>query len=228
MKPQIAFFDVDGTVIAGDSFLHLARWRLREEPWRAILLSVTIPVFIATYIFNLDRRSAKSALLWSLTVFKSRRDAVRMLSKDLPARLSGHWFIEASSAIAELRTNGVRICFVSASGQIWIRGILSRCDSGMRTVIGSKLGFRLGGVMMISPNCYREEKLNRIYASLGTNFDACHAFSDHPADIPMLNIATERTVVSPRRKNICKFENSLKKPFRIVKWHPADAQKEQI
>jgi phosphatidylglycerophosphatase C len=226
MKPQIAFFDVDGTVIASDSFLHLARWRLQTEPWRILLLLVTLPVFIATYFFNLDRRGAKSALLWSLTVFKSKRATVRMLSQELPERLCNTWFVEASSVISELRRNGVHICYVSASGQIWIRGLLARCDGGMRTVIGSKLGFRFGGVMMTSPNCYREEKLNRIGAALGTNFEASHAFSDHPADIPMLTMANERTIVSPRAKNLSKFENTLKKPYRVVTWHSVNSQKE--
>jgi phosphatidylglycerophosphatase C len=220
MPRPTAFFDVDGTVIAGDSFLHLGRWRLSEEPWRVPILLMLSPIFMATYLFDLDRRWAKSALLWSLTVGKRKRTTVRMLNRELPQRLRPNWFCEATSTIEDLRKKGIHICYVSASGQTWVRGLLAQTDAGPKTVIGSKLGFFFGGVVLSSPNCYKSEKIVRIKERFGDDFEPTHAYSDHPADIPMLRMAQERFVVNPHAKNIGIFETQLQKPFEIVTWHP--------
>jgi phosphatidylglycerophosphatase C len=216
-----AFFDVDGTVIAKDSFFRLMRWRLKTEPWRTLPLLVLSPVFAATSIFKLDRRYAKSALLWSLTCFKRKKEIVRLLANELPAQLAKDWFVETNSELASLRASGHRICYVSASGQLWLRGLLCRTDAGPKTIIGSRLGMRFWGVVFTSPNCYGEQKIARIQQQLGTQIDWSAAYSDHVADLPLLAACQHRTLVNPKSKHIPQFEKNLPKPFRIVKWHTA-------
>ncbi len=221
---RYAFFDVDGTVIAKDSFFRLLRWRLREEPWRILPLFVLSPIFTATALFKLDRRHAKSALLWSLTCFKGKKNIVRLLAHDLPAELAKDWFVEANTELDSLRASGHRICYVSASGQLWLRGLIRRADSGPKTIIGSRLGIRLWGVVLTSPNCYGPEKILRIQAQLGKHIVWSAGYSDHVADLPLLTACQERTLVNPQSKHLSQFETELPKPFRIVKWHTAPEQ----
>jgi phosphatidylglycerophosphatase C len=223
---RYAFFDVDGTVIAKDSFFRLLRWRLKTEPWRSLPLILLSPVFVATYLFKLDRRHAKSALLWSLTCFKGKRNIVRLLAHELPNQLAKDWFLEANSELAALRASGHSICYVSASGQLWLRGLLRRTDTGPKIIIGSRLGIRFCGAVLTSPNCYRHEKIIRIKQQLGTEMEWSAAYSDHVADLPLLTACKQRTVVNPKSKHILQFEKELPKPFRIVKWRTASERAE--
>ncbi len=226
MQP-FAFFDVDGTIIAKDSFFRLLRWRLGCEPWRIFPLLLLSPIFVLTYIFNWDRRYAKSALLWSLTCFKNRRKIVKILSCDLSEILFQEWLVETNDELKKLRNSNHKICYVSASGQIWLRGLLRRADTGPKIIIGSKLGFRFFGVVLISPNCYGPEKLVRIKQLLGNNLDWHCAYSDHIADIPLLAACKQRTLVNPRHKHLPIFDKNLPQPFQQVEWHTR-SQKESL
>jgi phosphatidylglycerophosphatase C len=213
-----AFFDVDGTVIAHDSFLLLARVTLRREPWRIVPLLLLAPIFFYTALSDCDRRWAKSALLWSLTCFRGRRATVRYFREFATQHAIRLWFAEASEVLAELRRQGTNICYVSASGQIWLRHLLNRADPHPKTVIGSRLGFRCGGVVLTSPNCYNAEKLRRIEELLGSHLTWEAAFSDHVADLPMLLKARRRYVISPKTKHLPRFRSELGESFELLTW----------
>lgn len=214
-----AFFDVDGTVIAKDSFFRILKWRASQEPWRLIPLALFLPLFVATYIFKWDRRYAKSALLWSLTFLKSKRNIVKIFTRDLAPILFEYWFQEANTELEKLRTSGVRICYVSASGQLWLRALLRYADPHDKIIIGSRLRFFFSGVVLASKNCYREEKLRRIHERLGSDIQWAAGYSDHIADIPMLSACAIRTLVNPKKHHLKTFETKLPKPFSQVTWH---------
>jgi phosphatidylglycerophosphatase C len=216
---KYAFFDVDGTVIAKDSFIRILKWRIGVEPWRALPLLALSPIFLGTYIFGWDRRYAKSALLWSLTCFKPRRRIVHILTREFSNFLLQDWFLEATAELSSLRSTGHSICYVSASGELWLKALLNRADPGEKIIIGSRLGIRFFGLVLTSPNCYGAEKLNRIQQKLGTRIEWSKAYSDHTADLPLLNACNERTIVNPKLKHIGVFEKNLTKPFRQVTWH---------
>jgi phosphatidylglycerophosphatase C len=215
---RFAFFDVDGTVIAHDSFLLLARLTLRQQPWRIVPILLLSPIFFYTALTKCDRRWAKSALLWSLTCFRGRRATVRFFRAFATKEVIRLWFSEATDTLAELRSRGNSICYVSASGQIWLRHLLNRADPHPKTVIGSRLGFFLGGVVVTSPNCYNEEKLHRIEQHLGTDLQWEAAYSDHVADLPMLLKARHRFVISPKAKHLPHFRRELGESFELLNW----------
>ncbi|BBH53315.1 HAD-IB family phosphatase [Fluviispira sanaruensis] len=217
--PRYAFFDFDGTLICQDSFLTLLRKGLKYEPWRILLLSALSPILIFTFIFKLNKTAAKSALLWSLTAGKSKRNAVRFLRAAVVEENKNIWFKEVNPTFEKLRAEGVEIVVVTASGQTWVRAMLNANKQKCKTVIGSKLTFFAGGVVLKSRNCYEEEKINRIHQALGQQFVWHSAWSDHIADLPMLIRSNERYIVCPKDKHIPIFTKELDKKFKLLAWN---------
>ncbi|WP_186644749.1 HAD-IB family phosphatase [Fluviispira vulneris] len=217
--PRYAFFDFDGTLICQDSFLTLLHKGLKHEPWRILFLVALSPILILTFIFKLNKTAAKSALLWSLTVGKSKRNAVRFLRSTIVEENKNIWFKEVNPTFEKLRKEGVEIVVVTASGQTWVRAMLSANGQKCKTVIGSKLTFFAGGVVLKSRNCYEEEKIKRIHQALGQQFVWHSAWSDHIADLPMLIRSNERYIVCPKDKHIAIFTKELDKKFKLLAWN---------
>lgn len=215
---RYAFFDFDGTLIAQDSFLILLRQGLCMQPWRVLFLPPILPIVLATYVFKLDRTLIKSLLLWSLTFGRTRKGSVRFLNKTMELAVERTWFTQAVPIFNALSDDNIELVVVSASGQMWVRAALRKKYTKFKRVIGSRLGFYLGGVILKSKNCYQAEKLVRIREELGTEFTWHSAWSDHTADIPMLQQAPLRYLICPREKHMAQFAESLSGQFQICHW----------
>lgn len=219
---RCAFFDVDGTIIARDSFRTLILRLVALQPWRLVQFPVIFPIFLCAAIGTQDRRWPKSVLLWALTWGHSRRGVVRLLQRALETEWKRLWFLEATACLEQWRSKqGCHLVFVSASGQLWVRHLLRTMDgSGLKTIIGSKLGFWwLGGVVYKSKNCFGSEKLVRIHERLGDSIEWVVGYSDHAVDIPMLAKCQRRVVISPTPKSLGRFEQEFKGDFRLERWH---------
>ena len=225
MKTAFAFFDVDGTVIAQDSFMLLVRKTLKAQPWRVLFFVLFCPVFVLTAIFKFDKQLAKSCTLWSLTVGRGRRNAVVHLRDAIQPELNALWFAEMGSTLAQLRSEGVHICYVSASGQVWVRALVNKKDPGPKSVLGSRLGFFAGGVVLVSPNCYGKQKLVRISQRLATQGLAAEnvlwhsGYSDHRADLPMLTPCARRYLICPTEQNRVAYQTAFRTEFTELTWH---------
>jgi len=94
-------------------------------------------------------------------------------------------------------------------------------DPQAKIIIGSKLKLFLGGVVFASPNCYDTEKVSRIRARLGANLEVHSGWTDHPADIPMLNLAERKNVICPKSKHMTHFERAFGQDgYSLRRWTP--------
>lgn len=216
--PKIAFFDFDGTLISRDSFFTLFKSALKDQLWRKVLVLLFFPVLVVTYLLKLDRSLSKSLMLWSVTVGRGKRGAVRFLTQTVSKHADLLWFDEATSILRDLKKSGVIIVVISASGTVWIRSLLRKKTKEVDFVIGSKLKFFLGGVVLASKNCLSEEKVNRIRSKFGEDFYWHSSWSDHIADLPILKRADKAYVVSPRKKHLPIFKKELGTNVPIFYW----------
>ena len=217
-KIRYAFFDFDGTLISKDSFLIILKKIISEEPYRLLLLCLWMPFLLATAIFRLDKTFAKSALLWSLTVGKNKRNCAQFLRNILATESNSLFFVEVIPTFQQLTSQGVEIVIVTASGQTWVRGMLHGKIPNVRLIIGSELTYFAGGVILKTKNCYQAEKIKRIEKILGKNIEWHSAWSDHIADLPMLSLAKERHIICPKKKHLKIFEKKLNGNFELHHW----------
>lgn len=226
MRQPYAFFDVDGTVIRTDSFRRLLLAGFSQAWWR-VFLTVPFLVLAPLSLVGVDKRYIKSAMLWCMTVGLGKKRAVQLLRSALRDEWSTLWFPQMNVELAKLRADGLRICYVSASGQMWLRSLLSAMDPGPKIIIGSKLGYFCGGVVFRSKNCYQAEKLCRIAERLGNDISFEKGYTDHIADIALLEPCKERYLISPKPKHLKIFEETFGASFKLLNW-PRSAIKPNV
>lgn len=210
------FFDVDRTVLTADSFVRVVARGLARAPWRLGLLAIVWPLLLAP-LWGGDWRWPKSALLWTITAGRSPRAAVAFLRSVLMPEAAGLWRPDATAVLARWRGEGVRVCYVSASPTTWLRPLLRRLDGGPCRVIGSRLRFFAGGVVIAGRDCRGVEKPRRVDQVIGAAVWSC-AYSDSPHDAPLLARAARRVVVNPRPGHVPRFTRALGAGFEVVTW----------
>lgn len=220
---QFAFFDVDGTVIAKDSFRILMRELiLKRAPIRLLPAAALCCLLAFLRIFSLvGKTQFKSALLWSATAGMSSKQALKLIRTVIVEKVQPLWFFEMQSELEKLRSQGLRVCYVSASGEFWLRALLCRRDTGEKLIVGSKLMRFCGGLTLRGENCLGAEKIRRLRLVIPKNAVWSVAYSDHRADLPLLLASRNRVVVNPNSKNLKTFKKILgEHGFTQVQWTP--------
>lgn len=217
--PTYAFFDFDKTLISKDSFLLLLKYGFVQQPWRLIFIMLLWPILLLSALLRWDKALPKSMLLWSVTCFKGKKGSAQFFKQFVAKHMDLYWFKQVEDEFQKLRKENIEIVVISASGAYWVRHALAHMTkSPLRLVIGSQLGFFMGGVIYKSKNCYKEEKIQRIDALLGKNFTWHSSYSDHIADLPLLKKACHRFLVNPTQAHLPTFKCQLQENYTILSW----------
>lgn len=186
---QIAFFDFDGTLIKGDSFLKFAAFAVgRMRLVSAVMLAM--PMLVAWKLGIVSNSAAKLRLFGLL--FRGRRrswfdDRCESFADKLDERVRP----DVMALLKEHRQLGHELVIVSASPGAWIRPWAGRY--GIYRVISTEVevieGRLTGGFS--TPNCHGREKVVRIREAIG-DVDRAEtwAYGDSDDDRYMLELAT--------------------------------------
>ncbi len=193
--PGIAWFDLDGTLIAWDCQLLFRHFVLRREPWRGIFL----PVFLIFLPFAglLGTEGMKRIFLSYL--FRMDRATLAEYSREFAATVMPAIYPELMARLERHREDGHLLILASASPEFYVEEI------------GRELGFHLalgtpveaGRFFPDLENHKGAAKVERLREVLpGSYFSGgkllrSHGYSDSPADLPMLALCESATVVNP-------------------------------
>ena len=200
---ELAAFDVDGTLIRGDSFVLYLVFVLLRRPSRW-LRSPLLALGVARFALGAKDNS------WLKAHF------VRHVLTGLPAnreRVLTELFVERlfrtrlkPAAAAALRRHldaGHVVVLVSAGLESYLRPLAGRL--GVAHLVATRVERDQGGVMtgrLASENCRGEEKILRLEAFLG-GIEAVGrrtAYTDHHSDLPMLLSVDVPVAVDPTPK----------------------------
>lgn len=202
MKPYIAFFDLDNTLLAGSSGSYLVRYSYKNG-----LLSHSELVF-GVYSSILYRAgladSGKVVARWIMKY----RDWPEKKIRDFSARffddvLLEHVRREAKEAVEFHRANGGKTVILSASTTYICEPV--RKHLGMDDCICTALETRNGVLTgrLAGKYCYGSEKLNRVIlycASTGHSLEDAFYYADAVADLPVLDKVAFPMCVTPSRR----------------------------
>lgn len=191
----IAWFDLDGTLIAWDCQMLFRHFVLRREPWRGIFLPVFL-VFLPL-VGLLGAGGMKRVFLTYL--WKMSEGKLDEYSREFAAAVMPCIFPELRERLENHRRRGDFLILASASPEFYVRHI------------GRELGFHLtlGTVVEIGPffpdlvNHKGEAKVERLREVLPAEFFEngklrhSHGYTDSTADLPMLALCHEVTGVNP-------------------------------
>lgn len=189
---EFALFDIDNTIIKGDSMVRFIPFVLLRHP----LLIFYIPVlFIYALLFVLhiiSMEAAKGVFFYPVR-FLSQSEQKEFFEKGVLKCA----FPEMLDTVRGHRKDDRSILFVTASPEAYMRFFKEEgwCDE----VIGTRLAFKNGRYRgkVIGGNCRGGEKVRRINEYLAENnlsidFEHSYGYSDSKSDTPMLSLVKNR------------------------------------
>lgn len=201
-KIKVALFDIDKTIIDGDSMFDLLRYTIRKYP-KAIFKMPILFLNLVSYKFNIiDTKKAKESMFYTLN-YLQKEDLKRFYEEVLKNKV----FSDALKEIKRLRKEGYYILLVSASPECYLN--FFELEEYVDGVIGTKLKLVENRYKNIIEgiNCKGEEKVVRIEKylaerNLRIDKENSVAYSDSLSDIPMFNLVNKAYLINYKKKNL--------------------------
>lgn len=195
MKTKFAFFDVDKTIIKGDSMFDLLFYTWRSHPISFIPSLFHIFISVLKYIFSgrKDIRIVKEGIFY-VVKYLDETDIENFVKTIL---LKKRLYSDAFKKIECLKKQNFTILLVSASPHMYIKYIESALNVNMS--IGTTID-NFGKI--IGENCKHNEKVIRINKwlkknNLSIDYENSVGFSDsYSADSPMLELVKNRFLIN--------------------------------
>jgi HAD superfamily hydrolase (TIGR01490 family) len=194
----IGLFDLDGTLLAWDCQLLFRHHVLREEPWRLVFL----PIFLAftPLVGLLGAAGLKRVFLGFLCGME--RERLEKYARSFAEEVLPTVYPEMRERIERHRRNGHVLILASASPDWYVLeiGRALGFDVSLGTVVET------GERMPLFPdleNHKGEAKVERLRRELpagwmdGEKLRHIHGYTDSCADLPMLRLCGQATVVNP-------------------------------
>lgn len=188
MKKGLALFDFDGTITTNDTFMEIIKYQKGALKFYLGMMMLS-PVLLLYKIKLIKNWKAKEIVLRLFFGGMPFKEFQQRCDDFIVTRLPYLIKKEALIKIDFHKNQQHRIIVVSASPRNWIE---SWCKMMNVELISTELDVhdhRITGKLK-SPNCYGQEKVNRIKAYLALNdYDAIYAYGDSIGDKPMLELA---------------------------------------
>jgi phosphatidylglycerophosphatase C len=199
---QIAVFDLDGTLLAGDSTAAWLRMLLLSSWLRLIVAAITLPTCLFLIWFPASRRIGASVLLWIATVGYDQNTLVDSIEAFVKRFEQGErsirWRNDGLEAMDRHLAAGDRVLVVTAA-PLWLAERLLASRPDVR-VLGSTLVRRWGG-WLVGHHCYGKEKCRTLEQNgYGTAWD--YAYTDSYDDAPLLAAAGKHGYIVNARPGV--------------------------
>jgi HAD superfamily hydrolase (TIGR01490 family) len=196
---SIAFLDFDGTLLVRDSGRICALPSLR----RGLLGPGTGARLISTYLLQkLGLRTRTQVQLAGFACYRGRTlDELRALMQELhELHMRPHISPAMRARVEEHRRAGDQLVVITASAFFFAEPIVR--DLGLDHLLGTQVGFidgRCTGLVdgEIIEGAAKLAAARRHAGAHGVSLDACTFYSDHPADLPLLEAVGRAVVVGP-------------------------------
>lgn len=201
-----ALFDLDQTLIPWDTQLLFCDFVIKRMPWRRFYLLIFIPFLALHKILGTEgMKRVFLNYLWGLNPSELEELAHEFVEQHFPETFYG----EMLEVLEEQKKLGRTIVLSSASPEIWVKPIAEKLgvDYYFGTTVEVEPHVRLFPDI-IGGNNKGANKLRKMKTILPDGFDPnsgeklpnSHGFSDSHADLPMLNICEDASMVHPTDK----------------------------
>ena len=206
ISSQIAVFDLDGTLLAGDSTAAWLRTLLLSSGPRFLAAAISLPACLPLLYFPSCRRIGASILLWIATFgydAKALADSIESFARSFEAgRTSLRWRADGLHEMQQHMAAGDRVVVVTAAPALLAQRLFARW-SGI-PVLGSTLGRWQGG-WVAARHCFGREKC-RALEDNGYGAAWKYAYTDSQDDAPLLAGAEHAFIVNARPAVISRLE----------------------
>jgi phosphatidylglycerophosphatase C len=216
---RIAVFDLDGTLLVGDSTVAWLRMLLLSSWLRGAAAIITLPFCLFLIWFPASRRIGASVLLWIATLGYDRNAVANSIHSFVKrfeqGRIGLRWRNDGLQAMDRHLADGDSVLVVTAA-PVWLAERLLASRPHVR-VLGSTLARRWGG-WFLDYHCHGEGKCRTLEQSgYGTAWD--YAYTDSYDDAPLLAAAVERGfIVNARPRVVARLQARGQERISQLRW----------
>jgi phosphatidylglycerophosphatase C len=214
-----AVFDLDGTLLAGDSTAAWLRARVASSWLRGLVALVTLPGWLFLLGIPATRGRGASILIWIATVGLDQQNLVDSIEAFATRFERGdggiRWRSDGLKTMHHHLAAGDRVVVVTAAPE-WLAQRLLNSRAGVG-VLGSTLARRCGG-WVIGHHCFGEEKCRRLEQSGYGSAWEC-AYTDSSDDAPLLAAASKcGFLINPRAGVIARLQARGQSHVSAIRW----------
>jgi len=187
---ELHLFDFDGTISTTDSFVEYMRFT--RGPF-VLYLGILIygPLLILMRLGLADREKTKEKILAFYLKGKSKAWLDEQSQKFFETKMQKIIRPQAVTEIKRLKAAGHEVSVVSASVDIWLSPFCKKYDLNLICTKANFVNAIFNG-KFASPNCRKEEKVNRIKAIYNlADYTKVVAYGDTEGDYEMFEMADE-------------------------------------
>lgn len=225
-RQQVAVFDLDGTLVAGDSFGAFLRHLIVRRLLRRVVAAVTAPVWLPALGLPRTRLGAERYLIW-LAAVGMDEEAFVAAARDFAQQHAGpSTGRAAAAALARVREHvdaGHRVLVVTGCAAPLAQEVCKVVGLGQIEVVASTLTRRRWRLPSHVVPARGHGKLQALQTA-GVELPVDHAYSDSISDLPLLRAARTPHVVDPSLRDWCRLQRELGADVDLLRW-PADPMK---
>ena len=200
VEPTV-IFDLDGTLLDGDSTSCWMLHRIRSSWWRITLACCLIPIGVSLMLVS--RRLASSVALWVASFGMDKESLHRSFRSSPLVAGSPDWRLKGIEVLQSHVSRGDRVVIATAAPRWLAEAFFERLGLAL-PIIGSELAPFWGGWMGVR-HCRNEEKCDAL-ADAGYGQDWAVAYSDSTDDWPLLKRADRAFIVNCSPKTVARLK----------------------
>jgi phosphatidylglycerophosphatase C len=215
--PVVVVFDFDLTLTRWDTADRFFRWLLKRSAWRLALIVLALPFVAPLLLSATTRKWPIRFAVWVATLGRSDDDLARLVGEHVDAVFAEPVFLE--DGLAQLRSHlaqGHRVVIATGCLEPLARTLLQRAGFGHVPLVASTLRPFLGGRVR-DRHCFGANKVPMLSErGFAPPWDV--AYTDHHADLPVLQLSRVRFLVSPKRDCLARIERALAAKATVLAW----------
>jgi len=216
--PQLAVFDLDGTLTRHDTLLpYVWGFLVSKKPWRIPLLLGVVPAIVGFLFRRVDAGGVKESFIKATLSGSPRSEINAWTAHFVPRLIARGMYAKALEQIAEHRQRGDYLVLMSASTDIYVPAIARALGFTETICTGVRWdGERLNGELA-TPNRKGAEKA-RCFTALRERHPrhTTVAYGNAASDLPHLRLADQGILVnaSARARRVARSLG-----ISCVDWH---------
>lgn len=215
---EIVVFDLDGTLLSGDSTKAWLTDKLKSNIFRFIAALIVTPIALPLMKFKKYKSKGASLYLWIATYSLNEEEleySFKNFSKNINETTSSsvYWFKQGIAEVKDHLANG-RIVFIATAAPEKLANVLLESINLDVRIIGTPLQNKLGG-WISGIHCRSEEKVRRLNkVDIKQPWFATYS-DDIDDDLPILMSAKKPYLINSDNN---KIKNIKIKNLKLLNW----------
>ena len=215
----VVVFDFDLTFTRWDTADRFFRWLLRRDAWRLATIALAFPLLGPLMPIPSTRKWPIRFAVWVATLGRDHDALSALVDEHIASLPDGRASLFLPLAVERLQhhvAQGHRVVIAAGCLDLLARPLLARAGLGHVPLVASTLRPFLGGLVR-EEHCFGPNKVPMLTAR-GFAPPWAVAYTDHHADLPVLERSAERYLIDPQPACLARIERALPAGATLLEW----------